>query len=167
MYLRRSILYILALFLMLLVVFFMALPVAAHQDLERAEPEIDAVLNMSPSVVCVWFAGELDSFESTLTVHDARDRQIDLGDASISHEDRRLLQVSLPNALPVGQYTVRWTAVDDEDAHPIQGEYTFTIAGGTSAAPGSYPVAVLGVGAVIVAGGAGTWAWARRRKNSS
>ena len=157
---RQPIVCTLALFSTLLALLLSALPVAAHQDLERAEPGFDAVLNIPPTVVRLWFAGELDSFESTLAVYDAHDRQIDLGDASVSQEDRRLLRVSLPGDLRPGQYTVRWTAVDDEDAHPVQGEYTFTIAG-TPEVPGSNLAVVISAGAVIVAIGAGAWVWRR------
>jgi len=139
-----------------------AQPAVAHQDLERAEPGFDAVLNVPPTVVRLWFAGELDSFDSALAVYDAQDRQIDLGDAGVSHEDRHLLRVSLPGDLQPDQYTVRWTAVDDEDAHPVQGEYTFTIAG-TPEVPGNGNLAIaVSAGAVIAAIGAGTWVWRRR-----
>ncbi len=153
----------LALISTLLALLLSAMPVAAHQDLERAEPGFDAVLNVPPTVVRLWFAGVLDSFESALTVHDAHDRQIDLGDASVSQQDRRLLRVSLPVDLRPGQYIVHWTAVDDEDAHPVQGEYTFTIAG-TPEVPGSNLAVVISTGAVIAAIGAGTWV--RRRRHS-
>jgi methionine-rich copper-binding protein CopC len=120
------------------------------------------VLNVPPTVVRLWFAGELDSFDSALAVYDAQDRQIDLGDAGVNHEDRHLLRVSLSGDLQPGQYIVRWTAVDDEDAHPVQGEYTFTIAG-TPEVPGNSNLAIaVSAGAVIVAIGAGTWVWRRR-----
>jgi len=164
---RRFILYSLTLLSLQLWVFLPVSPIAAHQELERAEPEFDAVLNIPPLFVKLWFRGALDSFESTLAVYDARDRQVDLGDAGIGHEDRRLLYVSLPDDLPPGKYTIRWSAVDDEDAHPVQGEYTITIAGISEAPPGSKPVAILGVGAIILAGGTGIWAWARRKKKIS
>jgi methionine-rich copper-binding protein CopC len=157
---RRPIVCTLALCSTLLALLLSTLPVAAHQDLKRAEPGFDEVLNVPPIVVSLWFAGELDSFESTLTVYDAHDRQIDLGDASVSQEDRRLLRVNLPGDLQPGQYTVRWTAVDDEDAHPVQGEYTFTIAGAPEV-PRSNLAVVISAGVVIVAIGAGSWV--RRR----
>jgi len=161
MYPRRPIVSTIALFPTLLALLLLTQPVAAHQDLERAEPGIDAMLNEPPTVVRLWFAGELDSFESTLVVYDAHDRQIDLGNAGISLEDRRLLRVSLPADLLPGQYTVRWTAVDDEDAHPVQGEYTFTIAG-TPAAPENSNLAIaVSAGAVIATIGA--LSWVRRR----
>lgn len=159
---RRPIVCTLALFSTLLALLLSAMPVAAHQDLERAEPGFDAVLNVPPTVVRLWFAGELDSFESTLAVYEAHDRQIDLGDANVSSDDRRLLWVSLPGDLRPGQYTVRWSAVDDEDAHPVQGEYSFTIAG-TPEQPGANPWSIPVIaGAFIAAIGAGTWVLLRR-----
>ena len=162
---RRPIVSTIALFPTLLALLLLIQPVAAHQDLERAEPGFDTVLNEPPTVVRLWFAGELDSFESTLVVYDAHDRQIDLGDVGISLEDRRLLRVSLPADLVPGQYTVRWTAVDDEDAHPVQGEYTFIIAG-IGEESGSNLAAVISAGAVIVASGGGAFVWVRRRNFS-
>ena len=162
---RRLIVFTLAICSTLLALLLLTQPVAAHQDLERAEPGFDAVLNEPPTAVRLWFAGELDSFESTLAVYDAHDRQIDLGDAGISLEDRRLLRVSLPADLLPGQYTVRWTAVDDEDAHPVQGEYTFIIAG-IGEEFGSNLAAVISAGAVIVASGGGAFVWVRRKNHS-
>ncbi len=103
--------------------------VSAHLDLERAEPENRAILDAPPDRVRLWFDGELDTFESTVAVFDERGRQVDLGDAGVSLEDRTLLQVSLPDDLPPGTYAIRWEVVDDEDAHPINSMLTFTIAG--------------------------------------
>jgi len=146
----------------LLALLLSALPVSAHQDLERAEPGYDAVLDVPPAVVRLWFTSELDIFESTLAVYDAHDRQIDLGDANVSSEDRRLLQVSLQRDLRPGQYTVLWTAVDDEDAHPVQEEYSFTIVGPTqTSGDNGWAIGII-AGAVIGTIGAGTWVRHRR-----
>ncbi len=101
--------------------------VSAHLDLERAEPENRAILDAPPDRVKLWFDSELDTFESTVAVFDERGRQVDLGDPGVSLDDRTLLQVSLPDDLPPGTYTLHWTAVDDEDSHPVEGELTFTV----------------------------------------
>lgn len=135
--------------------------VSAHIDLERAEPENRAILDAPPDRVKLWFDSELDTFESTVAVFDERGRQVDLGDAGISLEDRTLLQVSLPDDLPPGTYTIRWTAVDDEDAHPIDDVLTFTFAGTPELAGiSSITITIMATGgiAVIVA------VWLLRRR---
>ena len=113
----------------------------------------------------MWFNDELDTFESTVAVFDANDRQVDLGDAQVNLEDRTLLQVSLPADFSPGTYTVRWTAVDDADGHPAGGELKFTIAGtpaptatGLIGQP-SIKILIVVVGLAIALG---TWsAWRR------
>lgn len=144
--------------------------VAAHLDLERSEPTDGTILDTPPQVVRLWFNEELDAFESTVAIFDAADRQVDLGDAQISLEDRTFLQVSLPTDLPPGAYRVRWTAVDDADGHPVEGELTFTVAG-TPAPPSTdsattgpaIVVLVIMVGLVI---GVGAWFLQRRRNQA-
>lgn len=141
----------------------MPISVIAHLDLERAEPEDGDVLDTLPDKVQLWFGSELDTFESSVSVFDAKGHQVNLEDSQVSLEDRTLLQVSLPDDLPPGTYTSRWTAVDDEDAHPLDGELTFTIAGTPETAdisPAAIGIAaVAGVGVLSAA-----WFWQKRRK---
>lgn len=145
-------------------------PAAAHLDLERSEPADGATLDIPPEVVRLWFSDELDTFESTVGVFDSAGRQVDLGDAQVSLEDRTLMQVSLPAELPPGTYTVRWTAADDADGHPVDGELTFTVVG-TSAPTvnrsvgGRSTTVILIVAAVFVIF-AGTWLLRRQPSNT-
>jgi copper transport protein len=101
--------------------------VAAHSDLVRSEPEDGAILDSPPISVHLWFEYELDTFESQISVLDVNGNQVDLHDAEVNPEDRTELRISLPEDLPPGEYFVHWTAVDDTDAHPIQGEFSFTV----------------------------------------
>jgi methionine-rich copper-binding protein CopC len=107
-------------------------PAAAHFGLIRSEPSDGEVLQSAPEMVYLWFEGELDTFESVMEVIDEDGKQVDLVDAMVSLDDRTELRVSLPANLPPGEFTIRYTAVDNEDSHTIDGELAFTIAGAQS-----------------------------------
>jgi len=101
----------------------------AHLDLKSSSPVRDEILEKSPELVQLWFNEELDSFESSVAVFDSNNIQVDLGDYKVNSADRTEMQVSLPNNLTPGVYTIKWNAVDDEDGHPLEGEIEFTIKG--------------------------------------
>ncbi len=82
-----------------------------------------------PQEVRLRFAKEIDFFESTVAVFDEAARQVDLRDARVNPDDRHEIRFSLPSDLAPGKYRVRWIAVDDIDAHTIEGDLSFTIDG--------------------------------------
>jgi len=114
----------------------------AHLDLKSSSPARDEILDKSPELVQLWFNEELDSFESSVAVFDSNNIQVDLGDYQVNSADRTEMQVSLPNNLPSGEYTIKWTAIDDKDGHPIEGDIQFTIKEASSQ-PNQLPISNL------------------------
>ncbi|MEZ4863092.1 MAG: copper resistance protein CopC [Caldilineaceae bacterium] len=110
--------------------------VLAHAEYDHSDPAADAVLTQAPPQVQIWFTQELfrRKTASTIAVYAADGTQVDLDDATIDDDDRKLMRVSLPPTLPDGHYTVQWQATSAEDGHEGQGEFTFTIAATGAAA---------------------------------
>jgi methionine-rich copper-binding protein CopC len=61
-----------------------------------------------------------------VSVWDSSGRQVDLADAQAPSDDRRMLSVSLPSALPAGTYTVRFRVLS-VDGHVVEGQFSFTV----------------------------------------
>lgn len=103
----------------------------AHARFERAEPPIDAPLTGEAIVLKVYFSQELTS-KSSIRVLDANGVQVDLGDGRVDLDDpiRKTMLVSLPE-LPVGLYTLDFSADSAEDGH----EYPGTVAFGVGMSP--------------------------------
>jgi methionine-rich copper-binding protein CopC len=105
----------------------------AHARYERAEPPLDVPLTGEALVLKVYFSQELTS-RSTIRVLDAYGVQVDLGDGRVDLDDpiRKTMLVSLPE-LPVGLYTLDFSAESAEDGH----EYPGTVAFGVGLTPPS------------------------------
>lgn len=109
---------------------------SGHADYDHSDPAADAVLLVAPAQVRIWFTQELFRRQGVnqLEVYAATGQRVDLDDAAIDDDDRKLMRVSLAPALPSGRYTVRWQALSSEDGHEGQGEFTFTVG---AAGPGT------------------------------
>ncbi len=107
----------------------MALTVAAHAKLVRAEPQPGSSLTAPPTTVRAWFNDELDVKGSTLRVTDRRGARVDRGDGRVDLDDldRKSMLVGLKLLAP-GAYTVQWSAVSADDGFAAKGSYRFTIA---------------------------------------
>jgi copper resistance protein C len=103
--------------------------VRAHADYVRSIPAADAVIAEAPETLQIWFTQELfrRQGENRIEVHAPDGERIDLDDAAIDDDNRRLMTVSLPADLPFGQYTVRWRTLSSEDGHEGRGEFVFTV----------------------------------------
>jgi methionine-rich copper-binding protein CopC len=101
--------------------------VSAHARFERTEPPNDAPLDGTPIVLKVFFSQELTS-TSKIRVLDANGAQVDLGDGRVDLDDpiRKTMLVSLPE-LPVGVYTIDFTADSAEDGHEYPGTAQFGV----------------------------------------
>ncbi|MGH2560836.1 MAG: copper resistance CopC family protein, partial [Thermomicrobiales bacterium] len=124
-------------------------PALAHAEPERADPPIGGTVAPAPAMVEVWFTEEVDPAETTLSVMGPDGTTVDLGDSAVDLNDpeRKRVTVSLPPDLAAGVYTVQWSALSGEDDHPEEGEFTFTVAGGSpvaspSASPAASPAAI-------------------------
>jgi methionine-rich copper-binding protein CopC len=103
--------------------------VRAHAGYVRSIPAADAVIAEAPETLQIWFSQELfrRQGENRIEVHAPDGQRIDLDDAAIDDDDRRLMAVSLPADLPPGQYSVRWRTLSSEDGHEGRGEFVFTV----------------------------------------
>jgi methionine-rich copper-binding protein CopC len=107
----------------------MTLVVRAHAGYDRSIPAADAVIAEAPERLQVWFTQELfrRQGENRLEVYAPGGERVDLDDAAIDDDNRRLMAVSLPADLPPGRYTVRWRTLSSEDGHEGRGEFVFTV----------------------------------------
>jgi methionine-rich copper-binding protein CopC len=115
--------------------------VAAHDAaIIKSAPANGDVLDESPSEVIAWFAEELVSGESTITVFDTQGNQVDNGDGGVdlNDPDHASMMVTLPS-MPDGSYTVQWHAVLlDGDA--TDGAFAFAVGIGQPVSQPAVPV---------------------------
>ncbi|MBX3050483.1 MAG: copper resistance protein CopC [Caldilineaceae bacterium] len=110
-----------------------ALPLTAkvllHADYARSEPAADEVLAVPPTQVKVWFTQELfrREGENFLHVTGPDGARVDVGEAVVDDDDRRLLTVALAGDLPEGTYRVEWRALSADDGHAKEDEFVFVV----------------------------------------
>jgi len=110
-----------------ILLFWLALPVVAHGHAFPAhlDPRVGATVSGSPSVVRIWFDGDIEPIFSTISVQDASGKRVDKGNGHVDPPDSTLLEVSVP-PLPPGTYRVIWSVVA-RDGHRTMGDYTFVV----------------------------------------
>jgi methionine-rich copper-binding protein CopC len=98
-------------FLGLVVAVVFALParVAAHSELETADPPDGAVLSAPPAEVVLTFSAELNTSKSSVTLHDSAGTQIAKG--GVDSADDTVMRLVPPASLAPGTYEIRWTSV--------------------------------------------------------
>jgi methionine-rich copper-binding protein CopC len=103
--------------------------VDAHARLDESSPEVGAVLDAAPAEVSITFSQDVQKITGTygIDVFDESGAEITTEDAVLSDDDRRILTVSLPAALPTGRYVVEYRNVSDEDGDPWEGAYAFYV----------------------------------------
>lgn len=103
--------------------------VLAHADYDSSVPAADEVLSQAPQQVQVWFTQDLFRREgqNTLEVYGPDDQRVDLDDAAIDDDNRKLMTVSLQSDLANGVYTVRWRTLSADDGDDADGDFQFTI----------------------------------------
>ena len=118
--------------------------VLAHSDYERSVPSADEVVDQSPQQVQVWFTQELFRREgqNSLEVYGPDEQRVDLDDAAIDDDYRKLMTVSLQADLADGVYTVRWRTLSADDGDDADGEFQFTVRAGDPASAADTPTAV-------------------------
>lgn len=138
---RRHIQIIQILLMAFAVVMLQTFVVRAHADYERSDPPAGAELAEAPTQVQIWFTQELfrRQGENRIEVYAADGERVDLDDAAIADDDRRLMSISLQPDLPDGLYTVRWHTLSADDGHPGDGEFTFVVGDATIAPAESAP----------------------------
>ena len=73
------------------------------------------------------FSEQLNLAFSKLKLTDAAGKEVALGALALDPKDDKTLLAPLTGTLPVGDYTVDWTAVS-ADGHKTTGTYTFKVA---------------------------------------
>ena len=139
---RKGIVKLLGLALLLVTIHYpLATAVLAHSDYDRSVPAADEIVLQAPQQVQVWFTQELFRREgqNSLEVYGPDQQRIDLDDAAIDDDDRKLMAVSLPPDLPDGVYTVRWRNLSADDGDEAHGEFQFTVAAGEPTAEADQP----------------------------
>ncbi|MEU8044814.1 copper resistance CopC family protein [Micromonospora echinofusca] len=135
-----------------------AAPAAAHNTLRAASPADGDRLTTPPTRVTLEFAQRLDPTFTTIALSDAARRKIPTGAPAV---DGTKGTVTVDETLGEGTYTVAYRIVS-ADGHPVQGSYTFTVAGGgdtaggPTAAPAAAPPAAESAAAATGSGGSGT-----------
>ena len=127
---RKGIVKLLGLAVLLATIHYpLATAVLAHADYNRSVPAADEVVLQSPQQVQVWFTQELfrREGENSLEVYGPDQQRIDLDDAAIDDDDRKLMTVSLPPDLANGVYIVRWRTLSADDGDDANGEFQFTV----------------------------------------
>ncbi|GCE04080.1 copper resistance protein CopC [Dictyobacter aurantiacus] len=123
--------------LVMLLLFFSALPAEAHAILLRSDPGKDAVLTTPPDQFKAWFSEDLNPTSSTMEVVNASNTQVDSKDAHVTSSDPREMIVSLPANLPPGVYVVVWRTQSADDGHVLRGSVRFSVAAADGTVPQS------------------------------
>lgn len=107
--------------------FLCVLPEASwgHAFPDHSNPKVGSTVSGSPSMVRIWFDGDIEPVFSTIMVHTMDGRMIDKRDGHVDTKDSTLLEVSVPPLSP-GQYLVIWSVIA-RDGHHTMGQYTFTV----------------------------------------
>ncbi|MCC3289411.1 copper resistance CopC family protein [Arthrobacter sp. zg-Y1110] len=101
-------------------------PAAAHDELTGSTPGNGAVVDTAPESVELTFSNVPAAIGSEVRVLD--EEGTDWAEGQVRILDNTATQQLRPGA-PAGSYTVQWRVVSS-DAHPIEGTFGFTVAGG-------------------------------------
>ncbi len=96
-----------------------------HAFPDHSDPRVGSTVSDPPSMVRIWFDGDIEPVFSSIVVHTMDGRMVDKGDGHVDPKDSTLLEVRVP-PLPPGQYVVIWSVVA-RDGHHTTGQYTFTV----------------------------------------
>ncbi|MHB8481347.1 MAG: copper resistance CopC family protein [Nitrospiria bacterium] len=112
-------------FPLLFVFLFSSSLLSAHVFPDHSDPRVGSEIKSSPSVVRMWFDGELEPVFSTLQVLDSSGKEVSHQDSRVDQKDSVLLEIDVPS-LPSGKYEVIWKALA-RDGHLTEGKFYFTI----------------------------------------
>ena len=101
-----------------------ASPAFPHSTLIRSNPQADAVLQIAPREVAIFFSERIQGARSSIVVEDASGSRVDNGDSSVD-ANGRVLRVGLKN-LSAGTYNVTWRT-RSVDTHNSEGRFSFQV----------------------------------------
>ncbi len=114
----------------------------AHAYVIGSDPVDGSTVSSAPAVVRIFFNEAIGS-ASVADVFAPDGQVVDAAPSSISRINLRELDTALasPGSLPQGGYTVRWTALSDDDGHTTHGVIGFNVGQSSVGLPG---VTILG-----------------------
>jgi copper resistance protein C len=101
--------------------------VSAHSAFLRSQPANGATVKQAPNEIRMWFSEPIKTVLSTIEVHNASGKQVDLRNLHADEKEPALVRVSLREHLAPGVYRVLWNAVA-QDLHVAKGSFSFRIA---------------------------------------
>ncbi|TRW43062.1 copper resistance CopC family protein [Georgenia yuyongxinii] len=104
-------------------------PAAAHDELVSTTPADRATVDVPPGELQLVFSQPVLGVGTQVVVEDPDGNLIAAGEPQVAGGQ---VVVPLPDALPAGQYRVRWR-VTSGDGHPVTGELRFIATAGTTA----------------------------------
>ena len=113
---------------------------AAHPELVRAEPPVDALLTVSPERIELWLSEAVATGGGSpgIRLLDDAGQDVAVSEVAVDPADPRRVSANVAPGGP-GTYTVAWTARSDVDGHTLTGSFAFRVGGGR--APGAATVA--------------------------
>ena len=110
----------------------------AHAEPVTVKPGDGAVLTTIPSTIEMLMSQDLARQEgqNDIDVFDASGKEITAVAAVIDNGNRRRLTVTMPLALAVGTYTVKWKTLSADDGDTSAGQFSFTFDPNAAAQPG-------------------------------
>jgi copper resistance protein C len=106
-----------------------AVPAAAHDELISTSPADRATVDTPPGELQLVFSRLVLAVGTQVVVEDPDGKLIEAGEPQVAGDQ---VVVALPDALPAGEYRVRWR-VTSGDGHPVTGDLRFTATAGTTA----------------------------------
>jgi methionine-rich copper-binding protein CopC len=97
-----------------------------HAYLIESQPEENAELTESPTIVTLHFLGFLEHLFSKVDVYNSAGSKVSKKTKLMDGEDGSVMGTKLNEDLIAGEYTVKWKCVS-KDGHKQNGSYTFTL----------------------------------------
>jgi methionine-rich copper-binding protein CopC len=110
-------------------------PASAHADVQSSSPAAGATVDEGITSISITFDEEVSVDSSTAQV-DGPNGAVSAASASVDRANRALMTITTP-PLSAGAYTVRWTAVTEDDNATANGTISFTVAAAAAPATGT------------------------------
>ncbi len=99
---------------------------SGHAFPDHSDPKVGSTVASSPSIVRIWFDGDIEPVFSTIRVENDDKQRVDQGDGRVDPKDSTLLETTLQPSLPPGKYHVYWSVIA-RDGHRTDGDYAFRV----------------------------------------
>ncbi|MED4463670.1 copper resistance CopC/CopD family protein [Metabacillus fastidiosus] len=115
-------------FLSLFILLLLSLPlqVSAHAYVVTSNPEENEILEKAPETVTIEFNETIQKGFNSLIVRNEEGKRVDLKDAYIDPQNKKIFHTGLEDGLKDGVYTVEWRVVS-ADGHSVRGLIPFGI----------------------------------------